>query len=358
MRGKYAFTVSCLKEADDVWSLEFLSLGNPVPANIIQHEELTQPLTDMPVVFRQEDPINYFRKLTQSVLTFLQGYHTRLLNQIRSRLARLETGEYLYAKVTYLNNGAEINAYNYEVELAKEQLAPTGVRQPLPSAAPSIEELPHTAPVDTAFDDLEQMPTSDDSSVTESQVSKQLVQLRMEINSLHSELRRLKKQFKGMVEQQQASLEEPDESLFSPSFRPSATKPEKVGQGVLKSEVLTPIDSTLKAEGQEISAGSFGSRQERINKTLSIIGNAAPNRTFSSMPVSEVDEVKLSTNENTALRLVMERGLVTESELKGLFDNPVAVMESLISKMIETNTHWVHSERSENGEWVYAWQGN
>ena len=88
MRGKYAFTVSCLKEADDVWSLEFLSLGNPVPVNVIQHEELNQPLTDVPVVFRQEDPITYFRKLTQSVLTFLPGYHTRLLNQIRSRLAR------------------------------------------------------------------------------------------------------------------------------------------------------------------------------------------------------------------------------------------------------------------------------
>ena len=120
MRGKYAFTVSCLKEADDVWSLEFLSLGNSVPVNVIQHEELNQPLTDVPVVLRQEDPITYFRKLTQSVLTFLPGYHTRLLNQIRSRLARLETGEYLYAKVTYLNNGAEINSYNYEVELAKE----------------------------------------------------------------------------------------------------------------------------------------------------------------------------------------------------------------------------------------------
>ena len=357
MRGKYAFTVSCLKEADDVWSLEFLSLGNPVPANIIQHEELTQPLTDVPVVFRQEDPITYFRKLTQSVLTFLQGYHTRLLNQIRSRLAHLETGEYLYTKVTYLNNGAEINAYNYEVELAKEQLAPTKARQPLPGAAPSIEELPYTTPVDTACDNLGQMPVSDDSSVKESQVSKQLVQIRMEINSLHSELRRLKKQFKGMTEQQQLSLEEPDGLLFSPPFRPT-TKPEKVGQGVLESEVLIPIDNTLKAEGQEISTGNPDSRQERINKTLSIVGNAAQNRTFSSIPVSEVDEVRLSANENSALRLVMERGLVTESELKGLFDNPVAVMESLISKMIETNTHWIHSERSENGEWVYAWQDN
>lgn len=357
MRGKYAFTVSCLKEADDVWSLEFLSLGNPVPVNVIQHEELNQPLTDVPVVFRQEDPITYFRKLTQSVLTFLPGYHTRLLNQIRSRLARLETGEYLYAKVTYLNNGAEINSYNYEVELAKEQLVPTGARQPLPGVAPSIEERPYTAPVGMAFDDLEQMAVSDDSSVKESQVSKQLAQLRMEINSLHSELRRLKKQFKDIVDQQQPSLEEPGRSLFSPPFRPT-TKPEKVGQRALGSEVLTPIDTTLKAKGQEIPTGSPSSRQERINKTLSTVGNAAPNRTFSSILGSEVDEIKLSTNENTALRLVMERGLVTESELKGLFDNPVAVMESLISKMIETNTHWIHSERSENGEWVYAWQGN
>ena len=116
-----------------------------------------------------------------------------------------------------------------------------------------------------------------------------------------------------MENKQQSPVSKSDWSTYSLPFRSQkSTNPDSVNQKIsVKNEKLNPNDDNL---------------------------------------------VRLSPNENEALSLVMDRGLVTESQLRGLFDNPVAVMESLISKMIDTNTHWIHSERNENGEWIYVWQ--
>ena len=307
MRGKYTFTVSCLKVADDLWGLEFLSLDDPIPTDVIQFDDLTEPLTDKPVVFQDADPISYFRRLTQDVPTFLHGYHARLLNQIRSRLASLETGKCLYTKVSYLNSGSRINAYNYEIILAKEE-----ADQALPGVAPSIVAPSHKLSVINVADKSEG-PTNSIDQVEDSQIlQQQLAQLRVEMNSLHAELHRFKKQMREMENQRSLPTSKLDWSTYSTPFR---------SQRSIKSESINQVAST---------------KNEETNKE---------------------NLVKLSPHENEALSLVMERNLVTESELRGLFGNPVAVMESLISKMIETNTHWIHSERSESGEWVYVWQG-
>ena len=142
MRGKYTFTVSSLKVANDLWSLEFLSLGGPIPSDVVQFDDLVEPLADKPVFFQDVDPISYFRRLTQDVPTFLHGYHARVLNQIRSRLVSLEVGSCLHVKVSYLNSSAGINAYNYEIVLAKQI-----ENQKLPGVAPtSIVESPQIIP--------------------------------------------------------------------------------------------------------------------------------------------------------------------------------------------------------------------
>ena len=56
MRGKYTFTVSSLKVADDLWGLEFLSLGGPIPSDVVQFGDLVEPLSDKPVFFQDVDP--------------------------------------------------------------------------------------------------------------------------------------------------------------------------------------------------------------------------------------------------------------------------------------------------------------
>ena len=308
MRGKYTFTVSSLKVADDLWGLEFLSLGGPIPSDVVQFDDLVEPLVDKPVFFQDVDPISYFRCLTQDVPTFLHGYHARVLNQIRSRLASLEVGSCLHVKVSYLNSSAGINAYNYEIVLAKQI-----ENQKLPGVAPtSIVESPQIIPTVSTEKEIS-VPADSIDQIQDSQALQQVAQLRLEMNSLHAELHRLKKQIREMENKQQLPVSKSDWSTYSLPFRSQkSTNPDSVNQKIsVKNEKLNPNDDNL---------------------------------------------VRLSPNENEALSLVMDRGLVTESQLRGLFDNPVAVMESLISKMIDTNTHWIHSERNENGEWIYVWQ--
>ena len=308
MRGKYTFTVSSLKVADDLWGLEFLSLGGPIPSDVVQFDDLVEPLADKPVFFQDVDPISYFRRLTQDVPTFLHGYHARVLNQIRSRLASLEIGSCLHVKVSYLNSSAGINAYNYEIVLAKQI-----ENQKLPGVAPtSIVESPQIIPTVSTEKEIS-VPADSIDQIQDSQALQQVAQLRLEMNSLHAELHRLKKQIREMENKQQSPVSKSDWSTYSLPFRSQkSTNPDSVNQKIsVKNEKLNPNDDNL---------------------------------------------VRLSPNENEALSLVMDRGLVTESQLRGLFDNPVAVMESLISKMIDTNTHWIHSERNENGEWIYVWQ--
>lgn len=308
MRGKYTFTVSSLKVADDLWGLEFLSLGGPIPSDVVQFDDLVEPLADQPVFFQDVDPISYFRRLTQDVPTFLHGYHARVLNQIRSRLASLEVGSCLHVKVSYLNSSAGINAYNYEIVLAKQI-----ENQKLPGVAPtSIVESPQIIPTVSTEKEIS-APADSIDQIQDSQALQQVAQLRLEMNSLHAELHRLKKQIREMENKQQLPVSKSDWSTYSLPFRSQkSTNPDTVNQKIIvKNEKLNPNDDNL---------------------------------------------VRLSPNENEALSLVMDRGLVTESQLRGLFDNPVAVMESLISKMIDTNTHWIHSERNENGEWIYVWQ--
>ena len=308
MRGKYTFTVSSLKVADDLWGLEFLSLGGPIPSDVVQFDDLVEPLVDKPVFFQDVDPISYFRRLTQDVPTFLHGYHARVLNQIRSRLASLEIGSCLHVKVSYLNSSAGINAYNYEIVLAKQI-----ENQKLPGVAPtSIVESPQIIPTVSTEKEIS-VPADSIDQIQDSQALQQVAQLRLEMNSLHAELHRLKKQIREMENKQQLPVSKSDWSTYSLPFRSQkSTNPDSVNQKIIvKNEKLNPNDDNL---------------------------------------------VRLSPNENEALSLVMDRGLVTESQLRGLFDNPVAVMESLISKMIDTNTHWIHSERNENGEWIYVWQ--
>ena len=308
MRGKYTFTVSSLKVADDLWGLEFLSLGGPIPSDVVQFDDLVEPLADKPVFFQDVDPISYFRRLTQDVPTFLHGYHARVLNQIRSRLASLEVGSSLHVKVSYLNSSAGINAYNYEIVLAKQI-----ENQKLPGVAPtSIVESPQIIPTVSTEKEIS-APADSIDQIQDSQALQQVAQLRLEMNSLHAELHRLKKQIREMENKQQLPVSKSDWSTYSLPFRSQkSTNPDTVNQKIIvKNEKLNPNDDNL---------------------------------------------VRLSPNENEALSLVMDRGLVTESQLRGLFDNPVAVMESLISKMIDTNTHWIHSERNENGEWIYVWQ--
>ncbi|MEE2910474.1 MAG: hypothetical protein VX830_08745 [Candidatus Poribacteria bacterium] len=308
MRGKYTFTVSSLKVADDLWGLEFLSLGGPIPSDVVQFDDLVEPLADKPVFFQDVDPISYFRRLTQDVPTFLHGYHARVLNQIRSRLASLEVGSCLHVKVSYLNSSAGINAYNYEIVLAKQI-----ENQKLPGVAPtSIVESPQIIPTVSTEKEIS-VPADSIDQIQDSQALQQVAQLRLEMNSLHAELHRLKKQIREMENKQQLPVSKSDWSTYSLPFRSQkSTNPDTVNQKIIvKNEKLNPNDDNL---------------------------------------------VRLSPNENEALSLVMDRGLVTESQLRGLFDNPVAVMESLISKMIDTNTHWIHSERNENGEWIYVWQ--
>jgi len=308
MRGKYTFTVSSLKVADDLWGLEFLSLGGPIPSDVVQFDDLVEPLADKPVFFQDVDPISYFRRLTQDVPTFLHGYHARVLNQIRSRLASLEIGSCLHVKVSYLNSSAGINAYNYEIVLAKQI-----ENQKLPGVAPtSIVESPQIIPTVSTEKEIS-VPADSIDQIQDSQALQQVAQLRLEMNSLHAELHRLKKQIREMENKQQSPVSKSDWSTYSLPFRSQkSTNPDSVNQKIIvKNEKFNPNDDNL---------------------------------------------VRLSPNENEALSLVMDRGLVTESQLRGLFDNPVAVMESLISKMIDTNTHWIHSERNENGEWIYVWQ--
>ena len=308
MRGKYTFTVSSLKVADDLWGLEFLSLGGPIPSDVVQFDDLVEPLADKPVFFQDVDPISYFRRLTQDVPTFLHGYHARVLNQIRSRLASLEVGSCLHVKVSYLNSSAGINAYNYEIVLAKQI-----ENQKLPGVAPtSTVESPQIIPTVSTEKEIS-VPADSIDQIQDSQALQQVAQLRLEMNSLHAELHRLKKQIREMENKQQLPVSKSDWSTYSLPFRSQkSTNPDSVNQKIsVKNEKLNPNDDNL---------------------------------------------VRLSPNENEALSLVMDRGLVTESQLRGLFDNPVAVMESLISKMIDTNTHWIHSERNENGEWIYVWQ--
>ena len=308
MRGKYTFTVSSLKVADDLWGLEFLSLGGPIPSDVVQFDDLVEPLADKPVFFQDVDPISYFRRLTQDVPTFLHGYHARVLNQIRSRLASLEIGSCLHVKVSYLNSSAGINAYNYEIVLAKQI-----ENQKLPGVAPtSIVESPQIIPTVSTEKEIS-VPADSIDQIQDSQALQQVAQLRLEMNSLHAELHRLKKQIREMENKQQLPVSKSDWSTYSLPFRSQkSTNPDTVNQKIIvTNEKLNPNDDNL---------------------------------------------VRLSPNENEALSLVMDRGLVTESQLRGLFDNPVAVMESLISKMIDTNTHWIHSERNENGEWIYVWQ--
>ena len=308
MRGKYTFTVSSLKVADDLWGLEFLSLGGPIPSDVVQFDDLVEPLADKPVFFQDVDPISYFRRLTQDVPTFLHGYHARVLNQIRSRLASLEVGSCLHVKVSYLNSSAGINAYNYEIVLAKQI-----ENQKLPGVAPtSIVESPQIIPTVSTEEEIS-VPADSIDQIQDSQALQQVAQLRLEMNSLHAELHRLKKQIREMENKQQLPVSKSDWSTYSLPFRSQkSTNPDTVNQKIIvTNEKLNPNDDNL---------------------------------------------VRLSPNENEALSLVMDRGLVTESQLRGLFDNPVAVMESLISKMIDTNTHWIHSERNENGEWIYVWQ--
>ena len=308
MRGKYTFTVSSLKVADDLWGLEFLSLGGPIPSDVVQFDDLVEPLADKPVFFQDVDPISYFRRLTQDVPTFLHGYHARVLNQIRSRLASLEIGSCLHVKVSYLNSSAGINAYNYEIVLAKQI-----ENQKLPGVAPtSIVESPQIIPTVSTEKEIS-VPADSIDQIQDSQALQQVAQLRLEMNSLHAELHRLKKQIREMENKLQLPVSKSDWSTYSLPFRSQkSTNPDTVNQKIIvKNEKLNPNDDNL---------------------------------------------VRLSPNENEALSLVMDRGLVTESQLRGLFDNPVAVMESLISKMIDTNTHWIHSERNENGEWIYVWQ--
>ena len=308
MRGKYTFTVSSLKVADDLWGLEFLSLGGPIPSDVVQFDDLVEPLADKPVFFQDVDPISYFRRLTQDVPTFLHGYHARVLNQIRSRLASLEVGSCLHVKVSYLNSSAGINAYNYEIVLAKQI-----ENQKLPGVAPtSIVESPQIIPTVSTEKEIS-VPADSIDQIQDSQALQQVAQLRLEMNSLHAELHRLKKQIREMENKQQLPVSKSDWSTYSLPFRSQkSTNPDSVNQKIIvKNEKFNPNDDNL---------------------------------------------VRLSPHENEALSLVMDRGLVTESQLRGLFDNPVAVMESLISKMIDTNTHWIHSERNENGEWIYVWQ--
>ena len=133
----------------------------------------------------------------------------------------------------------------------------------------------------------------------DSQALQQVAQLRLEINSLHAELHRLKT---DTGNRKQATLTRSKIGLVNlqPTVSISkSTNPDSINQKVIvKNEKLNLNDDNL---------------------------------------------VKLSfKHENEALGLVMDRGIVTESQLRGLFDNPVAIMESSISKMIDTNTHWIH----------------
>ena len=63
MRGKYTFTVSSLKVADDLCR-NFI-LGGPIPSDVVQFDDLVEPLSDKPVFFQDVDPIAYFRRLTR-----------------------------------------------------------------------------------------------------------------------------------------------------------------------------------------------------------------------------------------------------------------------------------------------------
>lgn len=213
MRGKYTFTVSSLKVADDLWGLEFLSLGGQIPSDVVQFDDLVEPLADKPVFFQDVDPISYFRRLTQDVPTFLHGYHARLLNQIRSRLASLEVGSCLHAKVCYLNSNAGINSYNYEIVLAKQI-----ENQKLPGVAPSIVESPQIFPPVNTEKEISVSAESID-QMEDSQALQQVAQLRLEINSLHAELHRLKKQIREMENKQHLPVSKSDWSTYSLPFR-------------------------------------------------------------------------------------------------------------------------------------------
>ena len=327
MPKHHTYFATCIKEAPLQWGIELEALDNPVPPKIVRFPNLTQPLTQTPYFQSDCDPIVYFRQLVKGMPEMLRDYHARTLRQIQEQMDQLEVGKCCYVKISYIDSRGGISPYKYNIELIDTSPHEsqhncsdgTGPEENtgLPSTAPSMDNLypSFMDEIGSNWDESSVLPRDEqlDSLINNGTDPLELItQLHEEIQELQGDLDRIKERIVETVVPACQSL----------------------GQ-----EAVTSLEQAAM-ERTEV---------EEVEETTSALPAAANN---------QHKEILLNLDEQCAIEYIINRQIVTESQLRDgchIF-NPVRVMNHLIEKMDQCNFPWISVEESEDGELIYTWE--
>ena len=104
MPKHHTYVATCIKETPLQWGIELEALDDPVPSKIVRFPNLTQPLTQVPYLQSDCDPIGYLRQLVKGMPEMLRDYHARTLKRIQDQMGQLEVGDRCCVKISYIDS--------------------------------------------------------------------------------------------------------------------------------------------------------------------------------------------------------------------------------------------------------------
>ena len=309
MSRRYAYVAICRKESKSRWSVSFKSLGNSVPAEILQLPNLSQPLTSASCHKLDLNPVDYFRRIFRDMPEMLRSYRSRTIDRIRNNLNQLEIGQSSQVKVVYIDCGGGIASYNYNIDLLNDvskdpyELDKTFNNEIETKQERILEQEKNT----------KDLLTSNSSPQPENDYADVLMQLSQDFTELRADLENLKQQIAKRYSLPLENIETIENRVPLPS-----------SDGSFKSEVL--IDSELHSS--EISPAT---------------NNPAG--------------IQLSHEESFILRYLSEHQVASESILQTQckIENPISVMTSLMVKVERGNLPQIFSKTDDDGEMIYIW---
>ena len=308
MSRRYAYVAICRKESKSRWSVSFKSLGNSVPAEILQLPNLSHPLTSASFHKLDLNPVDYFRRIFRDMPEMLRSYRSRTIDRIRNNLNQLEIGQSCQVKVVYIDCGGGIASYNYYIDLLNDVS-----KDPYELETFNNETEAKQAIILEQEKTTKDLLTSNSSPQPENDYASVLMQLSRDFTELRADLEDLKQQIAKRNSIPLENIETIENHVPLPSSNRS-----------FKSGVL--IDSELHS-----------------SKIPPATSNPAG--------------IQLSHEESFILKYLSEHQVASESILQTQckIENPISVMTSLMVKVERGNLPQIFSKTDDDGEMIYIW---
>ena len=310
MSRRYAYVVICLKESKSRWSVSFKSLGNSVPAEILQLPNLSQPLTSASCHKLDLNPVDYFRRIFRDMPEMLRSYRSRTIDRVRNNLNQLEIGQSCQVKVVYIDCGGGIASYNYNIDLLNDvSTDPYELDKTFNTDIKTKQEI--VIEREKPTQDL--IPPDNTPHQSENDYASVLMQLAQDFTELRADLESLKQQ---MVKWNSQPLENVE---------------------TIENCVAMP-DSDWSFESEELF-----DPEPRSPEITPAMSNPAG--------------IQLSREESFILRYLSEHRVASESVLQTQckIENPISVMTSLMVKVERGNLPQIFSKTDDDGEMIYIW---